>query len=173
VTAIAAGAQYLFNDSNYFSAKAALLAMLIVLIVTLYWIDLIHQQWLDVAVKRAQTIETRILAGAFTLTNEFENKIVPLGAVTLGIILYLVLLLTTCAAFFYSVPKYEPLTSGHHGVIGTLFGIGLAMILGGWIFADERRRNYRVLQVRTQFGFVVVVAACAVTGIFGHLLHFF
>jgi hypothetical protein len=42
VTAIAAGAQFIFADANYFAAKAALLAMLIVLIITLYSIDLVH-----------------------------------------------------------------------------------------------------------------------------------
>jgi hypothetical protein len=157
VTAIAAGAQFLFTDSNSFAAKAALLAMLIVLIITLFWIDLAHQQWLNVAVTRAETIEKVRFSGSISLTTDIGEKFKPVRAVTLGLILYLTLLLATCSVFFFSVPKPEPLTSGHHGFVASAFLVGMMTMIGGWIFSDDKRRVRPIAGVQAGHAFVAAV----------------
>jgi hypothetical protein len=164
VTAIAAGAQFLFTDSNSFAAKAALLAMLILLIITLYWIDLAHQQWLEVAVERAKTIERDRFCGSISLTTEIGEKFKPVRAMTLGLILYLTLLLATCSVFFFSAPKNEPLTSGHHGFVEFAFLVGMLTMIGGWIFSDDQRRFRPIIagySIQAVFVGVVILIAAA------------
>jgi hypothetical protein len=168
VTAIAAGAQFVFADNNNFDPKAALLAMLVILIVTLYWIDLAHQTWLDVTVERAKEIENDVFNRTISLTNKIGEKFLPARAIILGFFLYVFLLAATCMVFFFSVPRAEAYTSGHHGSVGIAFGCGLTAIVGGWIFSDPKRKNWSFLGIEAQHGFVFWVGAIALIGIVGH-----
>ena len=167
VTAIAAGAQFIFTDANYFAAKAALLAMLIVLIITLYSIDLVHQLWLDVAVERAKTIERDRFSGSISLTTEIGTKYKPFRAGALGLILYAMLLLATCSVFFFSVPKSEPLTSGHHGFVVAAFFSGILIMIGAWIWSDDRRRSRPTIFGRRAKSAFMLIVALIVIVLFG------
>ena len=171
VTAIAAGAQFIFTDANYFAAKAALLVMLIVLILTLYAIDLAHQQWLDVAVERAKTIERDRFSGSISLTTDIGAKFKPFRAGALGLILYSTLLLATCSVFFFSVPKSEPLTSGHRGFVAATFFVAVLIMVGSWIFSDnERRARPAILRFRTDSIFILTVVLIIVVLLGGRIL---
>lgn len=141
VTAIAAAAQFLFTDVNSFGAKAALLAMLVFLIITLYLIDLAHQEWLDVTVERAKAIEKYRFSETILLTSVISARFGFLRATTLGFLLYAVLLLATCAVFFFSVPHSEPLLSGHHCFVGLTFLVGSSFLGGAWSLSIIRRKR--------------------------------
>jgi hypothetical protein len=172
VTAIAAGAQFLFTDNDNFGPKAALLAMLVILIVTLYWIDLAHQTWLDVAVERAKTIETDVFDGKIALTAKIGEKFEPARAVILGLFLYVFLLAATCMVFFFSVPRAEAFTSGHHGCIGVEFGYGFAALVGGWIFSDETRRKWSPFWIEAQYVFALCVGLSTLILVLGRYLRY-
>src|ERR1700738_3290788 len=85
VTAVVGVAAYVFSGNNDFPPKAALLGMLVVLIVALYLVDLAHQTWLSVAVKRAEEIERRL---GFSLTRSISAGYAAAKAVSLGFALY-------------------------------------------------------------------------------------
>jgi hypothetical protein len=127
VTAVVGVAAYVFSTSNEFAPKAALLWMLVILIVTLYLVDLAHQTWLGVAVKRAEELERRL---SFSITQNISSGFAASQAVRLGFLLYFVLLVATCAIFWSSVWKEAP-QSGHHVTIGTAFVIGLVAMIAG------------------------------------------
>lgn len=125
VTAVVGVAAYVFSNSNEFAPKAALLCMLVVLIVTLYLVDLAHQTWLGVAVKRAEELERRL---SFSITQNISSGFAASRAVGLGFTLYLVLLFATCAIFWSSVWK-EPAPSGHHVTVGAALFVGLVAMV--------------------------------------------
>ena len=145
VTAIAAAAQFLFTDAYSFDAKVALLALLVFLIITLYLIDLAHQEWLDVAVKRAELIENQRFSKAIFLTSAISAGFSPFRAIWLGLVLYAVLLIATCAAFFFSVPRNEIWLSGHHCFVGLICGVGLAVLGGACGFSVFHRKDRKVV----------------------------
>ncbi|MDB5609650.1 MAG: hypothetical protein JWP25_6550 [Bradyrhizobium sp.] len=127
VTAVVGAATFLFSGATDFSAKSSILVMLVVLIATLYFIDLAHQTWLGVAVKTAGSLEKRL---GFSLTQNIGVEFAAARAVGLGFWLYFILLFATCAIFWFSVPKEAPM-SGHHITVGVAFFVGLAsMIIG-------------------------------------------
>jgi hypothetical protein len=145
VTAIAAAAQFLFTDVYFFGAKVALLAMLVFLIITLYLIDLAHQEWLDVAVERAKLIEKDRFSEAIFLTSAISDRFSPFRAIRLGFLLYAVLLIATCAVFFFSVPRNEIWLSGHHCFVGLICGVGLAFLGGACGSSVFRREGRKVV----------------------------
>jgi hypothetical protein len=137
VTAVVGVAAYVFSNSNEFAPKAALLCMLVVLIVTLYLVDLAHQTWLGVAVKRAEELERRL---SFSLTQNISSGFAASQAVGLGFTLYLVLLLATCSIFWSSVWK-EPAPSGHHITVVVAFAVGVIAMIVGLVWSSKRQVN--------------------------------
>jgi hypothetical protein len=137
VTAVVGVAAYVFSGNNAFFPKAALLGMLVVLIVTLYLVDLAHQTWLGEAVKRAEELEKRL---SFSLTGNISAGFAASKAVALGFILYFVLLLATSAIFWSSV-WMEASTSGHHVTVGVEFAVGLLAMIGGLVWSNKKEAD--------------------------------
>lgn len=169
VTAIAAAAQFLFKDDNNFATKVALLAMLVVLIVTLYLIDLSHQVWLDVAVKKAKGLENVLFGQNVGLTSQISRAFAPKLAVLLGLFLYNVLLLATCAVFWFAAPRGEQFTGGHHGSVALAGLVGLVAIVGSCIFATDTSKT-----VRLGFAFALpIIFGLIIARALGTSLYFF
>jgi hypothetical protein len=140
VTAVVGVAAYLFKDTNDFDPKASLLAMLVLLIVTLYLVDLAHQTFLGVSVKRAETLEGRL---GFTLTRTISEEFAASWAVSLGFALYFILLGATSAIFWFSVPTGEGLLSGHHMTTCGAFLIGAVSMVVGLLFSRNGTARLR------------------------------
>jgi hypothetical protein len=157
VTAIVGAATFLFKDTNDFGPKASLAVMLVLLIVTLYLIDLAHQTWLSVAVKRAETLEGRL---NFELTGNIGKEFAAARAVFLGFILYFILLAATSAIFWFSVPAAEGRFSGHHVTIYGAFGVGLTAMIVGLLISVK---NHQVLTI-----FLALVAVGTFLGVLNH-----
>jgi hypothetical protein len=164
--------QFLINDQTNFSTKIALLAMLVLLIVTLYLIDLTHQVWLEVTVRKAMEMEEILFGGSNGLSSNIHRAFKDSFAIFLGLFLYNVLLLTACAVFWCTVPKGEPLTSGHHGSIVFAWLIGFGFIIGSFVFST-RKKYY--LQMRWTFVVFVIIVfpLIAMRHFFGYSPHFF
>jgi len=157
VTAIVGVAAFLFKDANDFGPKASLMVMLVLLIVTLYLIDLAHQTWLGVAVKRAEALEERL---HFELTGNIGEEFAAARAVFLGFILYFILLAATSAIFWFSVPAAEGRLSGHHITIYGAFGVGLVSMIVGLLIS---LKNYRLLTI-----LLVLVVIGILLGVLNH-----
>ena len=129
VTALVGAATYLFKDGHV-GTRISILCMLVLLIITLYTIDRVHQVWLEITVEHARNLEQRIGFGLTTLISErFEGR----DAALLGFVLYFVLLFATCAMFWVSIPlTEEKITGGHRIVI-----YGAATIAVVWMVALE------------------------------------
>lgn len=140
MTAVVGVAAYLFKDTNDFDPKASLLAMLVLLIVTLYLVDLAHQTFLGVSVKRAETLEGRL---GFTLTRTISEEFAASWAVSLGFALYFILLGATSAIFWFSVPTGEGLLSGHHMTTCGAFLIGAVSMVVGLLFSRNGTARLR------------------------------
>jgi hypothetical protein len=128
VTAIVGAAAFVFKDASDFGPKSSLLVMLVLLILTLYLIDLAHQTWLGTAVKRAVVLEVQL---NFELTGNIGKDFAAARAVLLGFILYFILLAATSAIFWFSVPAAEVPLSGHHITVYSAFAVGLASMIVG------------------------------------------
>jgi hypothetical protein len=137
VTALVGAATFVFAQaapggallSIPLSVKIAVLAMLGLLIVSLYYIDRVHQAWLKVTVDRACVLETEHLG--FELTNKIGQTFRGKDAYVLGIALYLILLFATCAIFWFAIPLQEEYVfGGHRNTIYLIFVVGALLILG-------------------------------------------
>lgn len=126
VTAVVGASSFLFvaDPSKGIpadQAKAALMCMLVLLIVVLYWIDLAHQTLLQAAVDRAGKLEDVL---QFELTKEIGKRFVSVKPFALGLTIYMFLLAATSLIFYQSLP---PSSSGSH-VVTSAAGIGLVSI---------------------------------------------
>jgi hypothetical protein len=145
LTAAVGAAAFLFKGDESFDHKAPLLVMLVLLIVTLYLIDLAHQTWLGVAVGRAKDLEDMM---GFALTNRISTQFGAGRALLLGFFLYFIMLAATSALFWFSAPT-APLTSGPHVTVYYAFFIGLLAMGIGALDASQWGQT-RKLQCATR-----------------------
>lgn len=82
------------------SAKFAVFSLILVLTLTLYVIDRVHQVWLQATVERARDLE-RLLG--YQLTTLLSDRVKNKQAIGLGVGLYAVLMVATYFAFFVSI----------------------------------------------------------------------
>jgi hypothetical protein len=126
VTALVGAATFVFTQSSA-STKVGILCMLILLIVTLYLIDRIHQVWLLETVQLASELEVRL---GYKLTQHLGSEFKGGDATVLGFLLYIVLLCATVAIFWISIPlRTEGITGGHRMTMLAAFAVGLAAML--------------------------------------------
>jgi ElaB/YqjD/DUF883 family membrane-anchored ribosome-binding protein len=126
VTTLVGAAAFIFQGSTL-AVKGPVLCMLVLLIVTLYLIDRVHQAWLLETVELAQRLEARL---QYRITTQIGSKFKGRDATILGILLYVVLLVITGAIFWFAIPPEEALTGGHRMIIvGALGGALLIMIV--------------------------------------------
>jgi hypothetical protein len=125
VTAVVGVAAYVLNDRVEFAPKASILTMLVLLIVTLYIVDLAHQTWLSVSVRRAEELERRL---NFALTQNISVGYAAAKAVYVGLALYLILLAATSGIFWFSEWK-EQWDSGHHVTVLALSVAGAVLMV--------------------------------------------
>jgi hypothetical protein len=139
VIAIVSAAAFVFSKPDNFAdtAKGSLLCMLVLLIIMLYIVDLAHQTWLGVAVGRALELEEGPLG--FKLTTKISEGFAASKAVILGCALYTILLVATCAIFWFSIPlKTEDLTSAPRGTMYGAFAIGQFSIIAAPLISAKR-----------------------------------
>jgi hypothetical protein len=106
--------------------RMAILCMLVLLIITLYTIDRVHQVWLAITVEHARTIEQRI---GFQLTTVISDKFDGRDSTLVGFVF--VLLIATCAMFWASIPLTEEnILGGHRIVIYAAASVALFWMTG-------------------------------------------
>jgi hypothetical protein len=142
ITAIVGGAAFLLATPGQTSGTAATLAnaplvklaifgMIGFFIVTVYWIDHVHQIWLGVAVRRAKSLEATL---GYRLTTDINERFSTVKAVLIGAGMYAVLLLVTFVIFWMSLVSGQPdiLTwNAHQAAAGVLALLGIVVIAIG------------------------------------------
>ncbi|MBR0717280.1 hypothetical protein [Bradyrhizobium liaoningense] len=154
ITAVVGAATFVFSVTTHSAnlTKSWLLCMLVILIIVLYAIDLAHQTWLNQAVERAKTLERGPLQ--FQLTQNIAREFAASQSISLGVALYVLLLVSACIIFQVSIPLSEesPFSAARVNIYGAL-ATGLFAIGGGTLIAVKR---WSIL-----WGFVVLFAlAC-------------
>jgi hypothetical protein len=129
VTAVVGAAAFVFGRADHGSdlLKSYLLCALVMLIIVLYLVDLAHQSWLMVAVRRAEALEVLL---SFRLTQEVSKEFSASRGIGLGSFLYFLLLLTSCVIFWASMPlEIEgPYVAARANVYGA-FATGLWVVI--------------------------------------------
>jgi hypothetical protein len=113
VTALVAAATFMFRDGSL-GLRISILCMLVLLIITLYTIDRVHQVWLGITVNHAKILECRI---GFGLTRAISEKFEGRDATLIGFVLYFVMLVATCAMMWSSIPLTEEHILGGHRIV--------------------------------------------------------
>ena len=163
ITAVVGAAAYVLSKPDHPGSllKSYLLCSLVVLILVLYLVDLAHQSWLGIAVKRAQTLEGRL---NFELTQLISAQFAASRATSLGVTLYMLLLLVSCLIFWASIPfDVEGFyTAARSNIYGALALGAYVIITAPWYselasvgYAHVSRLAWRGLWVVTLF-FVVL-----------------
>jgi hypothetical protein len=118
VAALVSAASFVFGPDKV-NARLTVLFMLVLLIGTLYLVDVAHQLWLQVAVERAKELEVDL---DFEITTRISVEFEKGRARLLAFFLYFTLLFATCATFWFTIP--ERWDDGHR------LTVGLALIVG-------------------------------------------
>lgn len=158
ITAVVGAATFVFSVTTHFAnlAKSWLLCMLVVLIIVLYAIDLAHQTWLNQAVDRAKTLERGALQ--FQLTQNIAREFAASQSISLGVALYVLLLVSACLIFQVSIPlSDESALSAARVNIYSALAIGLFAIGGGTLIAVKRWRAFSVFVAVFAIVCVVIV----------------
>jgi hypothetical protein len=163
---VGASAYFLGGNSEHATnvAKSSLLVILVVLIIVLYLVDLAHQTWLGVAVKRANELERKPELN-FELTQKISEGYAASQAVVLGCVLYSLVLFASCAIFWASIPlKAEDMFSAPRSNIYGAFLVGLLVIILALLVPTRREPTRAIAFVGVVF-VVVVVAGLKFAGI--------
>jgi hypothetical protein len=162
VTALVGAATFVFTQSSA-ATKVGIFCMLILLIVTLYLIDRVHQVWLTETVRVARELEARL---DFKLTRRISSEFRGGDATILGFLLYVALLLATFAIFSIAFPlRTEGVTGGHRmTMLGAFAGGFLAMAAAArWNQTSEFvRRCMTWVRARPLRSILLAAAAVAV-----------
>lgn len=161
VTAVVGAAAFVFAKSDHASdlLKSYLLCALIMLIIVLYLVDLAHQSWLLVAVKRAETLETLL---NFQLTQEVSKEFSASRGIGLGSFLYFLLLSTSCVIFWASMPLNieGPFVAARANIYGAfaagLYVIIVAPLISGLLSKEDKRGGLWIGLLLTTAAFVGV-----------------
>jgi hypothetical protein len=124
VTALVGASTFVFSSTA--GTKAAMMCMLVLLIVTLYLIDLTHQIWLAETVSHARELEARL---HFRLTRRISGGFQGSDATILGFFLYVALLIVTFAIFWVAIPATEHITGGHRITMMSGLAVGLVAMV--------------------------------------------
>jgi hypothetical protein len=126
VTALVSAVAFLFNDQTEPRIKVSIFAILTLLVITLYAIDLVHQVWLRQTVNKARDLEVML---GFELSRAISAKFKKLDAAILGVALY-VCLLAAAGWVFIAAITHENMAGGHHVTIFVIAAIG-TIVIGG------------------------------------------
>jgi Na+/melibiose symporter-like transporter len=164
ITALVGAATYVFQQSTP-GIKASIDCMLVLLIVTLYLIDCVHQLWLKETVDYAIELEKSL---KYNLTTRISKIYDGSEAQILGFWLYFILLAVTCVIFLYSISS-EGIAGGHRMTIYGAFVVGLASLIAAifWPTIRQTFSRYKILWVAV---FLIAVAAAAMLAWYHGLL---
>jgi hypothetical protein len=132
ITALVGAATFIFGQSPPLT-KILILFILVLLIITLYLVDRVHQIWLDSTVTYALELEKEL---GYHLTTRLGARFKGEEATVLGLWLYFILLITTCAIFWASLS--EGIWGGHHVTVyaTAVAGVGI-MLWAHWRWSAD------------------------------------
>jgi len=164
ITAVVGAAAYIFTKPDHATSitKSELLCSLVVLIVMLYLIDLAHQSWLVLAVRRAEILEQRL---NFKLTQTISQQFAAFRAEGLGTALYLLLLFSSCAIFWTSTPSSEDFYSAPRANIYGALAVGFYVIVTAPWFSELLSVGRAQLSRRARWGLWLLTGFFLVLGI--------
>jgi hypothetical protein len=164
ITAVVGAAAYIFAKPDHAGSimKSELFCSLVVLIVMLYLIDLAHQSWLVLAVKRAEVLEKRL---NFALTQTISQQFAASRAEGLGTALYLLLLFSSCAIFWTSIPSAEDYYSAPRSNIYGALAVGFYVIVTAPWYSELLSVGRAQLSRRARWGLLSLTLVFLALGI--------